>query len=94
MSMPKKYRAQTLGNFTLASAAARDWPRAIAIEGRHQGLWRLWSSTPIKEGYRSDLLPFRRSEGARRTARSPKLNAQDPEIEQALHLLENANPHE
>jgi len=86
-------RAQTLGNFALASADARDWPQAIA---------------QLKEGIKvcgdCGALPLLKKDigliycrsgdlkaGRAELLEAQKLNAQDPEIEQALRFLENAN---
>jgi tetratricopeptide (TPR) repeat protein len=86
-------RAQTLGNFALASAAAHDWPQAIA---------------QLKEGIKvcgdCDALPLLKKDigliycrsgdlkaGRAELLEAQKLNTQDPEIEQALRFLENAD---
>ena len=86
-------RAQTLGNFALASADAHNWPQAIA---------------QLKEGIKvcgdCGALPLLKKDigliycrsgdlkaGRAELLEAQKLNTQDPEIEQALRFLENAN---
>ena len=88
-------RAQTLGNFALASADAHNWPQAIA---------------QLKEAIRvcgdCDALPLLKKDigliycrsgdlkaGRAELLEAQKLNARDLDIEQALRFLENANRH-
>jgi len=87
-------RAQTLGNFALASAAAHDFPQAISqlkeglqICGEctagpllHKNLGLIYCRSGDLKNGRAQLLEAR------------KLAPDDPDIEQALRILEVAKP--
>jgi tetratricopeptide (TPR) repeat protein len=86
-------RAQTLGNFALASADAHNWPQAIAQLKEAIKVCRDSGALPL---LKKDIgLIYCRSgdltAGRAELLEAQKLNAQDPEIEQALRFLENAN---
>ena len=87
-------RAQTLGNFALASAAAHDWPQAIAQLKEGIKLCGDCGALPL---LKKDLgLIYCRSGdlkgGRAELLKAQKLNPQDSDIEQALRFLENAKP--
>jgi len=83
-------RAQTLGNFALASAAARDWPQAIAqlqealkvcgdcsaLALLHKDLGLIYCRSGDLKNGQAELLEAR------------KLMPKDQEVSQALQVLE------
>ena len=86
-------RAQTLDNVALASADANNWPQAIAQLKEAIKVCRDCGALPL---LKKDIgLIYCRSgdltAGRAELLEAQKLNAQDPEIEQALRFLENAN---
>ena len=86
-------RAQTLGNFALASAAARDWPQAIAqlkealqvcgncsaLPLLHKDLGLIYCRSGDWKNGKSELLEAR------------KLTPNDPDVAQALRVLEEGS---
>jgi Flp pilus assembly protein TadD len=86
-------RAQTLGNFALASAAAHDWPQAIAQMKEGLTLCRDCSALPLLH---KDLgLIYCRSgdlkNGLAELLEAQKLTPNDPDIAAALQVLGHTN---
>jgi tetratricopeptide (TPR) repeat protein len=84
-------RAQTLGNFALASAAARDWPQAIAQLKEGLQLCGDCSALPL---LRKDLgLIYCRSgdlkNGLAELLEAQKLAPNDADIEQAIRMIQS-----
>jgi tetratricopeptide (TPR) repeat protein len=86
-------RAQTLGNFALSSAAAHDWPQAIAQLKEGLELCGQCSALPL---LRKDLgLIYCRSgdlkNGYAELLEAQKLTPDDPDIAAALQVLQRTN---
>jgi tetratricopeptide (TPR) repeat protein len=86
-------RAQTLGNFALASAAAGDWPQAISqlkeglqLCGDCSALALLHKDLGLIYCHSGDL-----KNGLAELLQAQKLIPNDPEIEQAIRLAQGAN---
>lgn len=86
-------RAQTLGNFALASAAARDWPQAISqlkeglqLCGNCSALALLHKDLGLIYCHSGDL-----KNGLAELLEAQKLIPKDPEIQQAIRLAQGAN---
>ena len=86
-------RAQTLGNFALASAAARDWPKAISQ--LKEGLQLCGHCSALALLHKDLGLIYCRSgdlkNGQVELLEAQKLIPNDPDIEKALHILDSAN---
>lgn len=86
-------RAQTLGNFALASAAARDWPRAISQ--LKEGLQLCGHCSALALLHKDLGLIYCRSgdlrNGKEELLQAQKLTPDDPDIQKALHIIATAN---
>jgi tetratricopeptide (TPR) repeat protein len=87
-------RAQTLGNFALASAAARDWPQAIAQLKEALDVCGACTALPLLH---KDLgLIYCRSgdwkNGQSELLEAGRLTPNDPEVADALRILEGMHP--
>jgi len=84
-------RAQTLGNFALASAAARDWPQRLQQLKEGPTLRRLQRFAAPCVGSRINLLPFGDlKNGLAELLEAQKLAPNDADIEQAIRMIQIA----
>ncbi len=85
-------RAQTLGNFALASAAAHDWPQAISQ--LQEGIQVCGSCTALGQLHKDLGLIYLHSgdtkDGLRELLEAKKLMPVDPDVEKAIRIAQTA----
>ena len=85
-------RAQTLGNFALASAAAHDWPQAISQ--LKEGIQVCGSCTALGQLHKDLGLIYLHSgdtkDGLQELLEAKKLTPADPDVEKAIRIAQAA----
>jgi len=83
-------RAQTLGNFALASAAAHDWPQAISQ--LQEGIQVCGGCTALGQLHKDLGLIYLHSgskkDGLRELLEAKKLTPADPDIDKAIRIAQ------
>jgi tetratricopeptide (TPR) repeat protein len=83
-------RAQTLGNFALASAAAHDWPQAISQ--LQEGIQLCGGCTALGQLHKDLGLIYLHSgdtkDGLRELLEAKKLTPEDPDIDKAIRIAQ------
>jgi tetratricopeptide (TPR) repeat protein len=86
-------RAQTLGNFALASAAAHDWPQAISQ--LQEGIHICGSCTALGQLHKDLGLIYLhsgdRTDGLRELREAKKLMPVDPDVDKAIRIAQTAH---
>ena len=84
-------RAQTLGNFALASAAAHDWPQAISQ--LQEGIQVCGSCTALGDLHKDLGLIYLHSgdtkDALRELSEAKKLTPTDPDIDKAIRIAQS-----
>jgi len=87
-------QAETLGNFALSSAAAHDWPEAIAqlkeglqLCGNCRAQAQLHKDLGLIYCHSGDM-----KSGLAELLKAKKLTPQDPDIEKAIRIAQAAQP--
>ena len=85
-------RAETLGNFALASAAAHDWPQAISQ--LQEGIQVCGSCTVLGQLHKDLGLIYLHSgdtkDGLRELMEAKKLMPADPDVDNAIRIAQTA----